>query len=136
MKVKRLTEKVTQSETSGEHLMNAMRTVSHSSQQIETVQSKVSVIERQIKDSGLGKHTINTLIISCCWRLACFQVGRCGGLNDKALTLLSLELLWMLIEIVTQHTSCMLLYGAIMYNLIQSTESTLQLDPTGLFLNF
>jgi len=41
----------------------------------------------------------------------------------------------MLIEIVTQHTSCMLLYGAIMYNLIQSTESTLQLDPTGLFLN-
>ncbi|KAF6019057.1 TRAF3 [Bugula neritina] len=83
MKVKRLTEKVTQSETSGEHLMNAMRTVSHSSQQIETVRSKVSVIERQIKDSGLGKHTINTLIISCCWRLACFQPPYTAYVSDR-----------------------------------------------------
>ncbi|KAF6039384.1 TRAF3 [Bugula neritina] len=57
MKVKKLTDKVAQSETSGEHLVNAMRTVSHSSQQIETVQSKVSVIERQIKDSGLAPNT-------------------------------------------------------------------------------
>jgi len=90
MKVKKLTDKVAQSETSGEHLVNAMRTVSHSSQQIETVQSKVSVIERQIKDSGLGKHNINNLLISCFWRFTYSQVKSYCGLNDKALTLLSL----------------------------------------------
>ena len=54
MNVKKLRDKLDASETNGDHLVNAMRTVAHSSQQIEQVQSKVAVIERQIKDSGLG----------------------------------------------------------------------------------
>lgn len=58
MKVKVLTAKVTQLQTSVENLM---RTPSHSSQQIE-----VAVIERQIKDSGQGKSTINTLLFLHC----------------------------------------------------------------------
>ena len=55
MNVKKLKDKLEASETNGDHLVNAMRTVAHSSQQIESVQSKVAVIERQIKDSGLGR---------------------------------------------------------------------------------
>ena len=55
MNVKRISEKIGNSETNADNLLNAMRTVQHSSQQIETLTNKVGVIERQIKDSGLGK---------------------------------------------------------------------------------
>lgn len=55
MNVKRISEKIGNSETNADNLLNAMRTVQHSSQQIETLTNKVGVIERQIKDSGLGR---------------------------------------------------------------------------------
>ena len=55
MNVKRISEKIGNSETNADNLLNAMRTVQHSSQQIETLTNKVGVIERQIKDAGLGK---------------------------------------------------------------------------------
>ncbi|XP_067938708.1 TNF receptor-associated factor 3-like [Watersipora subatra] len=58
MTVKKLSDRQEASETNGDHLVNAMRTVAHSSQQIEQVSGKVGVIERQIRDSGLGKRSL------------------------------------------------------------------------------
>lgn len=74
MNVAHLKNKLESSETSSEHLVNAMRQVSHSARQIEQrgqgqhrkrkhtetvnvdeVRSKVAVSKRQIEDSGLGK---------------------------------------------------------------------------------
>lgn len=54
MSVKKLKSQFQQSETNGDHLVNAMKTVAHSQQAIDTVQSKVTTIEKQIKESGLG----------------------------------------------------------------------------------
>ena len=64
MNVKRISEKIGNSETNADNLLNAMRTVQHSSQQIETLTNKVGVIERQIKDSGLGKGLMLIMIMS------------------------------------------------------------------------
>ena len=64
MNVKRISEKIGNSETNADNLLNAMRTVQHSSQQIETLTNKVGVIERQIKDSGLGKGLQLVMIMS------------------------------------------------------------------------
>ncbi|XP_067939734.1 TNF receptor-associated factor 3-like [Watersipora subatra] len=58
MTVKKLSDRQEASETNGDHLVNAMRTVAHSSQQIEQVSGKVGVIERQIRDSGLDRVTV------------------------------------------------------------------------------
>ncbi|XP_067939736.1 TNF receptor-associated factor 3-like [Watersipora subatra] len=55
MTVKKLSNGQEASETNGDRLVNAMRTVAHSSQQIEQVSGKVGVIERQIRDSGLDQ---------------------------------------------------------------------------------
>ena len=64
MNVKRISEKIGNSETNADNLLNAMRTVQHSSQQIETLTNKVGVIERQIKDSGLGISLISVYYVS------------------------------------------------------------------------
>ncbi|XP_067939738.1 TNF receptor-associated factor 3-like [Watersipora subatra] len=55
---KKLGDKQEVSETNGDHPMDAVRTVAHSSQQIEQVSGKVGVIERQIGDSGLDQGTV------------------------------------------------------------------------------
>ena len=71
MNVKRISEKIGNSETNADNLLNAMRTVQHSSQQIETLTNKVGVIERQIKDSGLGISLLKMLqilaVTECCY---------------------------------------------------------------------
>ena len=64
MNVKRISEKIGNSETNADNLLNAMRTVQHSSQQIETLTNKVGVIERQIKDSGLGISVVKVYYVS------------------------------------------------------------------------
>ena len=64
MNIKRISEKIGNSETNADNLLNAMRTVQHSSQQIETLTNKVGVIERQIKDSGLGISLISVYYVS------------------------------------------------------------------------
>ena len=64
MNVKRISEKIGNSETNADNLLNAMRTVQHSSQQIETLTNKVGVIERQIKDSGLGISPVKVYFVS------------------------------------------------------------------------
>ena len=64
MNVKRISEKIGNSVTNADILLYAMRTVQHSSQQIETLTNKVGVIERQIKDSGLGISLISVYYVS------------------------------------------------------------------------
>ncbi|XP_067938707.1 TNF receptor-associated factor 3-like [Watersipora subatra] len=58
MTIEMLSNRQKVSETNGDHLVNAMRTVAHSSQQIEQVSAKVGVIERQFRDSGLDRVTV------------------------------------------------------------------------------
>ncbi|XP_067939728.1 TNF receptor-associated factor 3-like [Watersipora subatra] len=58
MTIETLSNRQTISGTNGDHLLNVMRTVAHSSQQIEQVSEEVEAIERQIRDSGLGKITV------------------------------------------------------------------------------
>ncbi|XP_067938701.1 TNF receptor-associated factor 3-like isoform X1 [Watersipora subatra] len=58
MAVKKLGDKLQVSETDGDHLVNAMRTVAHILQQIEQINRKGGMIERQIRDSGLDKVTV------------------------------------------------------------------------------
>ena len=67
MKVSKLTNQLDSSETNGEHLVNAMRLVNSSSQEVETVKNRVAQIERQIKDAGIGRFALvlfHTYVIS------------------------------------------------------------------------
>ena len=55
MEVKMLQKKIDSSDTNSDHLVNAMNTVSNNSTQVEMLGNKIGIIEKQIKDSGLGR---------------------------------------------------------------------------------